>query len=137
MNVAVFSRSLRGSQASNASNLPHHLVCMTATARGEFKEPANFIREASRAISVGKVVGRNPATVALKALGLLLGASLRAKAINGWSSDGSYNALKDFEELRFLAATKLGPVRGKQHPVTKLRDVLDVAVCRPAAEARS
>jgi hypothetical protein len=81
----------------------------------------NLIREAARVIATGKVVGRKPAITALKAIGLLFAASLRAQYIGKWSTLDDYDPRDDLLSLQTLARTRLGPVRGEKHPVTQFR----------------
>lgn len=121
MRIDVTSRSPADAQAALKKGLPKTYIQIAGTSE-ELDEPSNLIREAARAITVGKAAGRRPSVTALNAIGLLTAASLRAKTLGRWSMTQDYDPRTNFLRLHELARTNLGPVRGLNHAVTQLRE---------------
>lgn len=118
MRANLFSAAGTSAQAPSPT-----LVSVTESRPNEFGEPEHFIRKALRTINSNSAIGRKRNATALKAIGLVLAASLRAKAIGGWSTTGSYDPLGDFLDLQEAASKRLGPVREGNDPVALFRGV--------------
>ena len=135
MQVSLFRRSTVDDQAAVASGLPRNLITIDGWT-DELQEPRPFIKHAIKAFGSSKLVGKKREIVALKIIGLLSTASLRAQKIRDWSRDGDYDPLPDFLTLRRLAADRFGTVRDDLHPATQLRETLNETVAilreRPA-----
>lgn len=103
---------------------------ITAARAAELDEPKNFIRQALRTIRAGKATGTKRSRTALKAIGLLLAASLRAQAIGRWSKDAAYDPVPDLRRLHAAASAGLGPMRSAtpDHPVTLFRENIEATI---------
>lgn len=127
MQLHVLSR-LPGAAQASADGLPKHQILIIAERAGEVYEARNLVVEAMNMVSAGATSRRNSAAIALKVMGLLLGAARKATANRRWSACGTHDPLADFLALEALVNAKLPRVRRANHPISQLRIVVANAI---------